>query len=72
MNGIYSKPLIIMIRLNDNNEYIYEQWFNKYNDIDKELIKEIVFQDKLNFAIVNVNNRVYIRFRCENIYKVSI
>lgn len=72
MNGSYSKPLIIMIRLNDNNEYIYGQWFNKYNNIDRELIKEIVFQDKLNFAIVNAKNRVYIRFSCENIYKVSV
>lgn len=72
INGAYSNPLIIMLRLNDNDEYIYGQWFNKYNNTDRELIKQIVFQDKLNFCIVNIDNRVFMRFKCKNIYKVSI
>ena len=72
IDGCYANPLIIMLRLYDNDTYIYGQWFNKYNDKDRELIKEIVFQDKLDFCIVNVNNRVQVRFRCKNIYKKSI
>lgn len=72
INRAYSSPLIIMLRLNDNDEYIYGQWFNKYNNTDRELIKQIVFQDKLNFCIVNIDNRVFMRFKCKNIYKVSI
>ena len=72
ISGAYSNPLIIMLRLNDDDEYIYGQWFNKYNNTDRELIKEIVFQDKLNFCIVNIDNRVYMRFKCRNIYKASI
>lgn len=72
IRGGYCNPLIIIIRLNDEDRYIYGQWFNKYNNKDRELIKEIVFQDKLNFCIVNVDNRVYVRFKCRNIYKISI
>ena len=72
INGGYSNPLIIMLRLNDNDEYIYGQWFNKYNNTDRELIKQIVFQDKLNFCIVNIDSRVYMRFKCKNIYRTSI
>lgn len=72
INGVYSNPLIIMVRLNDDDNYIYGQWFNKYNNTDRELMKEIVFQDKLNFCIVNVNSRVYVRFGCKNIYRVSV
>lgn len=72
IDGGYANPLIIMLRLNDNDKYIYGQWFNKYNEKDRDLVKEIIFQDKLEFCIVNINNRVQIRFKCENIYKKSI
>lgn len=72
IRGEEYNPLIIMIRLNDCDKYIYGQWFNKYNNTDRELIKEIVFQDKLNFCIVNVDYKVCMRFRCKNIYKGRI
>lgn len=66
--GGYAISLILMIRLNLSDNLIYGQWFNKYNEKDRELIKGIVFQDYLNFCIVDVDKRVRIRFRYRNIY----
>lgn len=70
--GGYCNPFIIMLRLDEEDKYIYGQWFNKYNNKDRDLIKEIIFQDKLEFCIVNIDNRVQIRFNCRNVYKKSI
>lgn len=72
INCGYSTPLILMIKINDNDDLIYGQWFNKYNKTDRELIKEILFQDKLNFCIVDNYNNCRVRFKCANIYKKSI
>ena len=68
----YSEPLLIMIKLGDNNKWIYGQWFNKYNPIDRELIKKIVFQDELRFCVIDNNNNIRLIYRYTNIYKISL
>ena len=60
-----------MIKLCDNNKWIYGQWFNKYNPIDRELIKKIVFQDELRFCVIDNNNNIRLIYRYTNIYKIS-
>lgn len=67
----YSEHLLIMIKLGDNNKWIYGQWFNKYNPIDRELIKKIVFQDELRFCVIDNNNNIRLIYRYTNIYKIS-
>ena len=72
INWGYSSPLMLMVKLNNDDNLIYGQWFNKYNNTDRELFKEILFQDKLNFCIVDRYNNCKIRFNYTNIYKKAI
>lgn len=58
--------LLLMFRLNKNDDLIYCQWCNYYNQTYKKKLDKLIFSDKLNFCTVNSENKKYATFECDN------
>ena len=58
--------LLLMFRLNKNDDLIYCQWCNYYNQTYKKKLDMLIFSDKLNFCTVDSENKHYTTFECEN------
>lgn len=64
--SIQKVMLLIMFRLNKNDDLIYCQWCNYYNQTYKKKLDKLIFSDKLNFCTVDSDNKKYTTFECDN------
>lgn len=58
--------LLLMFRLNKDDNLIYCQWCNYYDKNYKNLLDSLIFSDKLNFCTINSENKKYATFECTN------
>lgn len=58
--------LLLMFRLNKNDDLIYCQWCNYYNQTYRKKLDRLIFSDKLNFCTVDSENKKYATFACDN------
>lgn len=58
--------LLVMFRLNKDDNLIYCQWCNYYNQSYRKKLDKLIFSDKLNFCTVNSENKKYATFECDN------
>ena len=58
--------LVVIFRFNQDNNLIYNQWFNYHIENHRKLLEELMFQQYFSFTVVDGEINEYTSFLCEN------
>lgn len=58
--------LVVIFRFNQDNNLIYDEWFNYHIEGHREMLEELMFQQYFSFYIVDGEINEYTSFLCEN------